>query len=327
MAGTRRRVVLVGGLMIVLAACSSGAKGASSTSTSPTSVVRVSSTAAPLSFREVLATNACAGSPPVTPVARQAAGARVVLSDPQKKTCYTLGPILLMTRNIDRADAAVDPTSSAWVVNVHFTNNDFVTNVAGPEVGRQVAIILDGVVQSAPRINDGITGQDVTISGVWDEPTARAIAARIDPSSASRVPETPTTTAADKERDALSRRCTAVAPRLGFSPETSISSTITAANARSALQRGHEPVPVALSAIAADERLALCYLTSAPFPDPTSPTTVCPNGDPAEIGSAPETMYAVDAHLNTFKLPGLQYLIPPGMTVPTTPGPSAGLGG
>ena len=34
-----------------------------------------------------------------------------------------------------------------------------------PYVGKQVAIELDGVVQSAPEINPGITGRDVQITG------------------------------------------------------------------------------------------------------------------------------------------------------------------
>ncbi len=121
----------------------------------------------------------------MTPVPQRTSAAQIVLPDRQKKTCYLLGPILLTENNVGRADAVVDPTSSNWTINVHFMNDDFVTKVAGPEVGRQIAVILDGVVESAPTINAGITGQDVTISSSFDEATARAIAARIDPSSAS----------------------------------------------------------------------------------------------------------------------------------------------
>jgi preprotein translocase subunit SecD len=75
-------------------------------------------------------------------------------------------------------------------VNVHFANNDFVTKVARSNVGKQIAVILNGVVQSAPTIESGITGDDVFISGNYNEATARDVAARIDPSSRSRTPQT-----------------------------------------------------------------------------------------------------------------------------------------
>ena len=45
-----------------------------------------------------------------------------------------------------------------------------------PYVGKQVAIELDGVVQSAPTINPGITGQDVTISGNFTRKQAHDLA-------------------------------------------------------------------------------------------------------------------------------------------------------
>lgn len=198
MGGTRWTVAVVG-LTIVFAASGSSAGGRSS-STPPTSVVPVSSAAAALTFREVLQSSSCTGGHVVTQFPQSTTAARIVLPDRKKKTCYALGPTLLTERNVGRADAAVDPTSSLWIVNVHFTNDDFVTKIAQPEVGRQVAIIFDGVVESAPTVNEGITGRDVTISGNFDEATARAIAAKLDPSSASRVPETPTTTETERWR-------------------------------------------------------------------------------------------------------------------------------
>ena len=67
-------------------------------------------------------------------------------------------------------------TPAAWEVNVHFKNNDFVQKVAKPYVNKQVAIELDGVVQSAPTINQGITGQDVTISGNFTSKEAHQLA-------------------------------------------------------------------------------------------------------------------------------------------------------
>jgi preprotein translocase subunit SecD len=104
------------------------------------------------------------------------ANQQVVLPDSKNTVCYLLGPTILTGRNVGTADAVVDPTSAAWTVNVHFKNNDFVTKVAVPYVGKQVAIELDDIVQSAPTINQGITGQNVTISGTFTSKQAHQLA-------------------------------------------------------------------------------------------------------------------------------------------------------
>jgi preprotein translocase subunit SecD len=101
---------------------------------------------------------------------------QVVLPDLQKTACYLLDPTILTGRNVGTASAVVNPTTAAWEVNVHFKNDDFVTKVATPYVGKQVAIELDGVVQSAPTINQGITGQDITISGSFTSKQAHQLA-------------------------------------------------------------------------------------------------------------------------------------------------------
>jgi len=100
----------------------------------------------------------------------------VILPDLQKTACYSLGPTILTGRNVGTATAVVNTTSAAWEVNVHFKNNDFVTKIATPYVNQQVAIELDGVVQSAPTIDAGITGQDITISGTFTSKQAHQLA-------------------------------------------------------------------------------------------------------------------------------------------------------
>jgi len=100
----------------------------------------------------------------------------VILPDLNHTACYALGPTILTGRGVGTASAIIDTTTAAWIVNVHFKNNDFVTKVAVPYVNKQVAIELDGVVQSAPTINQGITGQDVTISGTFTSKQAHQLA-------------------------------------------------------------------------------------------------------------------------------------------------------
>jgi hypothetical protein len=134
----------------------------------------------------------------------------------------------------------------------------------------------------------------------------------------------------DKERllDAFSKRCEHVGPRLGFNNSMSGVTMPTVEMIRSGFVRANESVPTQLANLNGDQPIALCSFFTV---DPTrnaSRTTMCPNGEIAEIGPPPpQVEYVVDADLTATKFPGVQYLLPPGMTVPaTTPDPCAGLG-
>jgi preprotein translocase subunit SecD len=100
----------------------------------------------------------------------------VVLPDRKHTACYVLGPAVVTGKSVGSAGTQYDSTLSQWVTNVHFKNNDFVTKIAGPYLQKQVAIELDGVVQSAPVINAGITGRDVQISGDFTQGEAKDLA-------------------------------------------------------------------------------------------------------------------------------------------------------
>lgn len=101
---------------------------------------------------------------------------KVILPDKDKIYCYLLGPTIMTGRNVGKAEAVVNSSSGEWQVDVTFKNDDFVKKVAGPYVGKQVAIVLDGVVQSAPSINSGITGRNVTITGNFSSKEAHQLA-------------------------------------------------------------------------------------------------------------------------------------------------------
>ena len=115
-----------------------------------------------------------AQSPPDVP-----SSPRVVRPDLDSKSCYVLGPVLLNGDNVGDASVIYDSTSSQWAINLRFTNDDFITKIARPLVNKQVAIVLNGVVQSAPTINAGITGRDVEITGSYTKRDAIAVAASI----------------------------------------------------------------------------------------------------------------------------------------------------
>ena len=98
----------------------------------------------------------------------------------RRRRASTSAPTLLPGTNVAGAQAEVNPATNAWEVNVHFADDAFVTKVATPYVGKRIAIVLDGVVLSAPTIEPGITGRDITISADFDEATAR-VATEISP--------------------------------------------------------------------------------------------------------------------------------------------------
>jgi preprotein translocase subunit SecD len=90
--------------------------------------------------------------------------------------CYLLGPTILTGRNISSAGASYDSNIGSYATDITFKTNEFVDKVATPYVGRQVAIELDGIVQSAPTINQGITGRRVQISGNFSKGEATDLA-------------------------------------------------------------------------------------------------------------------------------------------------------
>jgi preprotein translocase subunit SecD len=115
-----------------------------------------------------------------TPETKNVASASVILPDrePEKNGCWALGPALLTGKSVKTAKSsyATESSGSGWGVDVTFKNDDFVNKVAAPNVGQLVAIELDGVVQSAPQINEGITGRTVRISGNFTQGEAKDLA-------------------------------------------------------------------------------------------------------------------------------------------------------
>ncbi|MEO5987615.1 MAG: protein translocase subunit SecD [Candidatus Eisenbacteria bacterium] len=75
-----------------------------------------------------------------------------------------------------QANVGVDASNpGAWGVNITMTPKgraDF-ARVTGANVGRQLAIVLDGVVSSAPRIDERIPGGSAVIRGNFDMNTSR----------------------------------------------------------------------------------------------------------------------------------------------------------
>jgi preprotein translocase subunit SecD len=118
----------------------------------------------------------------------------IIACDPEVGQKYILAPAEVQGSQIGTASATVDPTTNEWKVLLDFTRsggNDWLKLTAkaakqsdvgqgcAPPAGcNAVAIVLDGVVESAPRINDpnGIPGGKAEITGNFTQKRANTLA-------------------------------------------------------------------------------------------------------------------------------------------------------
>jgi preprotein translocase subunit SecD len=177
--GTTKKSLGGGAIDAIETAAHRPAAGATTVPSSPTTAAKSTPTTAPAPTGP----STCEDGKLVTPPSQNTSDAQeVILPDRPAKAggtptiCYVLGPTLMTGRDIHSATAVVDPSSASWIVQVNFKNDDFVNKVAGPKVGKQVAIALDQQVESAPTINSGITGRDVQITGNFSDHDAHALA-------------------------------------------------------------------------------------------------------------------------------------------------------
>jgi preprotein translocase subunit SecD len=116
---------------------------------------------------------------PATAPAKSASGFFWDAPDPKTHKhlqCYELGPSVLSGTSVTSAGTTYDPTQGGWLVEVSYKGQSFVNAVAQPYVNKQVAIVLDNLVLSAPTINPGITGSNVQISGNFTQKSAGDLA-------------------------------------------------------------------------------------------------------------------------------------------------------
>jgi preprotein translocase subunit SecD len=99
-------------------------------------------------------------------------------------TKYILAPAEVLGRQISEASAGLDTQAgSAWTVSLTFDNEG--TKAFGaitarvtslPEPNNQVAIVLDGIVQSSPRITEAIPSGTAQITGSFTQVEAQDLA-------------------------------------------------------------------------------------------------------------------------------------------------------
>ena len=99
-------------------------------------------------------------------------------------TKYILAPAEVLGRQISKASAGIDTQGgSAWFVSLTFNNEGtsafgaLTTRVTSlPEPTNQVAIVLDGLVVSAPRITEAIPSGNAQITGSFTQLEAQDLA-------------------------------------------------------------------------------------------------------------------------------------------------------
>jgi preprotein translocase subunit SecD len=108
----------------------------------------------------------------------------LVTCDRAGGTKYILAPAEVLGRQISKASAGLDTQAgSAWFVSLTFDNEG--TSAFGaltarvtslPEPTNQVAIVLDGLVVSSPRINEAIPSGNAQITGSFTQLEAQDLA-------------------------------------------------------------------------------------------------------------------------------------------------------
>src|SRR5262245_44636566 len=98
----------------------------------------------------------------------------------ERKIPYVVQKRSLLTgAELTRAEVNADPNSPGnWQVGIEFTANGarIFGEITEQNVGKHLAIILDGVLQSAPRINERIPGGRAVITGQFSVDDARDLA-------------------------------------------------------------------------------------------------------------------------------------------------------
>jgi preprotein translocase subunit SecD len=91
---------------------------------------------------------------------------------------YLLGPAVLEGTQVTNATAGTRSNTNAWVVNLDLNSkgSDAWATFTAANVGKQVAVTLDGRVITAPTINGPIPGGKTEISGSFTQTTATELA-------------------------------------------------------------------------------------------------------------------------------------------------------
>jgi preprotein translocase subunit SecD len=105
----------------------------------------------------------------------------LITCDSDSQTKYVLNPSFLTGTEVADATAHPNNVGAGWVVTLSFTSNGTKAwaDFTSANVGKQVALVLDGSVLSAPVINEPIFAGETEISGRFTQEQARQLADRL----------------------------------------------------------------------------------------------------------------------------------------------------
>ena len=157
--------------------------------------------------------------PKITPAEQDEPSATVYLPDKDKRVLYQLGPAQLTGKALSSADAVIDQTGQ-WKVDFTTTGKGSGQwdEVARNNYQKQVAIDLDGVIQSAPQINAQSFNGRGEITGNFSQTDAKnlALVLKYGALPVQLVPQTVETVSATLGKDSLSAGLVAGAVGIGL---------------------------------------------------------------------------------------------------------------
>jgi preprotein translocase subunit SecD len=117
------------------------------------------------------------GRPPASIVE---AKVKAVACDAEGGVKYLLAESKVLGTHVDQADFTFDPQRSQWIVTLSFNGEgqDRWTNLTAETKDKQVAVVLDNEVVSAPTIQERIAG-DAEITGSFTRTEAQNLAAQL----------------------------------------------------------------------------------------------------------------------------------------------------
>ncbi len=123
------------------------------------------------------------GNLPTTPSSQDQASAYVILPDASKTSSarYILGPTELTGSIVSTANAVPPQVGGNWSVQVNFTSSGSpkFDQLAAKYVNKQVAIVLDGQVESAPTIQTTTFNGTASITGTFTQGQAQDLALQL----------------------------------------------------------------------------------------------------------------------------------------------------
>ena len=112
----------------------------------------------------------------------------VIRFDPAHRYCFGLGPVVATGDGLESASVFYDASASQWTVHLRWNGNDLVNNFVRPLVDKQMAIVVNDMVQTIAVIKPGIGGRDVNLTGHFTKDEAVNVVASLTGVSPSAVP-------------------------------------------------------------------------------------------------------------------------------------------